>query len=166
MAQTIKYESTKISAVQSAGEIATLVHRYGGTRFEQRWDPHTGELFGIRFAIQVEEQGEVPVRLTARTETIEEILRDARGPRSSTTDAEIRAKAQRIAWRQLKDFVEQALLAVETGLFDLAAAFMAHVEVWDEEHDETVTMAELVSRRASLQPGDRGIRLLTRGEAT
>ena len=68
-----------------------------------------------------------------------------------------------IAWRQLKDFVEQALLAVETGLFDIAGAFMASVEVWDDESGEVVTMAELVARRMSLQPGSGALRLLPKG---
>ena len=71
--------------------------------------------------------------------------------------------AYRIAWRQLRDFVEQALLAVETGLFDIAGAFMAGVEVWDDRTDEVVTMAELVARRMSLQPGSGALRLLPKG---
>jgi len=163
MAQAIKYESTTVAAIDSASNIAGLVMRYGGTRFEQRWDPFTGEITGIRFAIRTDE-GEVPIRLEAQTDTIVEILK-GKVKRSKKTEADFRAQAQRIAWRQLKDFVEQALLAVETGLFNLASAFMAGVEVYDEEADETVTMAELVARRASLVADDRGIRLLTSGSA-
>lgn len=163
MAQAIKYQDTKVQAIDSASKIAGIVMRYGGTRFEQRWDPETGELVGLRFAIRTDE-GDVPVRLAAQTDSVVDILKSHAGPRSRKTDSDYRAQAQRIAWRQLKDFIEQALLAVETGLFNLVSAFMAHVEVWDDEHDETVTVAELMGRRGQLMGDDRGMRLLTRGK--
>ena len=37
------------------------------------------------------------------------------------------------------------------------------VEVWDDRTDEVVTMAELVARRMSLQPGSGALRLLPKG---
>ena len=48
-------------------------------------------------------------------------------------------------------------------IFDIAGAFVANVEVWDNESDEVVTMAELVARRMSLQPGSGALRLLPKG---
>lgn len=160
--QAIKYETTTVGAAQSAGEIADLVRRYGGTRFEMRWGTF-GELTGVRFAIRDQELGEVPVRLEAATEKIRDILQRSRPFTNRTRgtkqqyEVEIREQAYRIAWRQLKDFVEQALLAVETGLFPVGAAFMASIEIWDEAAGETVTMGEFVGRRAALAPGDRGL---------
>jgi len=139
--------------------------KYGATRFETRWDPETRRLLGLRFAIIQEPWGELPVRLQAQTENILEILRSHQGPRSRKTDRDLLDHAERIAWRQLKDVVEQLLLAVETGLWSLAQAFMAHVEVWDEEARETVTMSQLLATRAELLPGEKGIRLLPAGEA-
>lgn len=128
-------------------------------------------LTGVRFALRVPDLGEVPVRLTAASETISGILLTNQpwSQRSRSTREEharlIEAQAHRIAWRQLRDFVEQALLAVETGLFPIGSAFMAHMEVWDEQREETVTMAELVASRAHLGAAERGILLLPRGKA-
>ncbi len=167
MSQAIKYESTTVEPEQSAAEIMQLVRAYGGTRFEMMWGNHG--LRGVRFAIQTE-HGEVPVRLEARVERVAEIIREKKpySPQMRRTEEQYRAwveqkLAYRIAWRQLRDFVEQSLLAVETGLFDIAGAFMANVEVWDDESDEVVTMAELVARRMSLQPGSGALRLLPKG---
>ena len=167
MSQAIKYESTTVEPEQSAAEIMQLVRKYGGTRFEMAWGDHG--LRGVRFAIQTE-HGEVPVRLEARVERVAEIIREKKpySPQMRRTEEQYRAwveqeLAYRIAWRQLRDFVEQSLLAVETGLFDIAGAFMANVEVWDDESDEVVTMAELVARRMSLQPGSGALRLLPKG---
>lgn len=155
--QAIKYQSTTIDPWKSAAEIAALVRKYGGTRFEQQWGER-GEMLGIRFGIRDERMGEVPVILRAQTERIEEILRGA-VPRTWLKQ-EIREQAQRIAWRQLKDFVEQALLAVETGLFPLAAAFMAHIEVEDEETGAPIALIEAFATRGRLGSRGHGVRLL------
>ena len=167
MSQAIKYESTTIEPEQTATEIMQLVRKYGGVRFEMVWGERG--LRGVRFAIQTE-HGEVPVRLEARVERVAEIIRQKkpysyrikrnRFEYDKWVEEEL---AYRIAWRQLRDFVEQSLLAVETGLFDLAGVFMGSVEVWDNETDEVVTMAELVARRMSLQPGSGALRLLPKG---
>lgn len=168
--QAIKYQTTAVEASKSAAEIAELVRRYGGSRFEQRWG-ESGDLEGIRFAIRTPDLGEVPVTLRAQTERIGEIILEAHPYTSRTRGTQqehaekIRAQAYRIAWRQLKDFVEQALLAVETGLFPIGAAFMAHIEVWDDVQAETVTMSEYLARRAVIEPGGSGLRLLSAGEA-
>lgn len=164
-AQPIKYASTTVDPSKSAGEIMELVRRYGGTRFESRWT--NGILTGVRFAIAAEGIGEVPVRLDAQVDRIVEILVKAKrkqprfryGAFSEGMMQPIREQAYRIAWRQLKDFVEQALLAVETGLFPIGAAFMAHMEVWDQAADETITMSEFLLRRG-VSGDERGIRLL------
>ena len=170
MSQAIKYESTTVEPEQSAAEIMRLVRAYGGTRFEMIWGDHG--LQGVRFTIQTP-QGQVSVRLEARVERVAEIIRQKKpySSRMKRTQKQYRAwideeLAYWIAWRQLRDFVEQALLAVETGLFDIAGAFMANVEVWDDDSDTVVTMAELVARRMSLQPGSGALRLLPKEAET
>lgn len=168
--QAIKYQTTTIDAAKSASEIGALVQKYGGSRFEMRWGTF-GNLTGIRFAIRAEGIGEVPVRLEAQTERIEEILTKARKGqnrywRPSEADLQkIREQAHRIAWRQLRDFVEQALLAVETGLFNIGAAFMAHIEVHDDARGDRVTMSEFLLRRATMQSEGDALRIMPAGEA-
>lgn len=157
--QPIKYASTTVAPTKSAGEIQDLVRRYGGTRCEVRWDG-AGRVYGVRFAIRHERFGEIPVRLTAKTDRIFEILQKQRRSVYDRRKKEAvdRDQAYRIAWRQLKDFVEQALLAVETGLFPLHEAFMAAVETEDPETGESVTWGELLERHGA--GGPQGLRLL------
>ncbi len=159
MAQSIKYESTKIDPTQSASEVAQLVQRYGASRFELRWNERM-ELEGIRFALRVAEIGEVPIRVEARSEKIVRVLQRAH---PSWTSTQVREQALRIAWRHLRDLSEQLLLAVELGLKDVGAAFMDGVEVYDDVADETVTIAEYLNRRARLGAGEGGLRFLPAG---
>lgn len=154
--QAIKYESTTIDPGKSAGELAQLVQKYGGSRFEMQWGAD-GLLTGIRFALRHPKLGEVPVRLVARTERINEIM--AKTDKWRWKKDARQMQAYRIAWRQLKDFIEQQLLAVETGLFPVHEVFMAQIETRDSETGEMVTMGELLDRHAALAPGG-GIRLL------
>ena len=163
MAQAIKYQSTTIVPSLTATQIAELVRQYGGTRFEIKWD-REGELEGIRFSIRSSGVGELPVILTAPINTILDILEAAEGPRSTKTRRDLEPLARRIAWRHMKDLSEQLLLSVHLGLQTLASAFMASIEVWDEEKQETVPMAEMFARKAQLAPGEQGVRFLTRGK--
>lgn len=168
MSQAIKYESTSIEPNQSAGEIAGLVAKYGGTRFEMRWGDY-GELTGVRFAIRHARMDEVPVRLTAAIDNVAAIIMDRRPYTSRTRgtrqewERKCRETAARVAWRQLRDFVEQSLLAVETGLFPLHEVFMAQVETRDPETGEVVTVGELFDRHAALAPTADGSILLIGG---
>lgn len=163
MSQSIKYESTTIDPTQSAAEIAALVQKYGGSRFEMMWDEFA-RLVGIRFAIRHERLGEVPVRLMAQIENVTAYVLAAKPwnrrmrRRAEQYKADVRAQAYRIAWRQLRDFVEQSLLAVETGLFPLHEAFMAQIETPDPATGESITVGELFERHAVLESS--GLRLL------
>lgn len=162
--QAIKYEATTIDPGKSAAELAQLVQRYGGSRFEMQWGDD-GLLTGIRFALRHPKLGEVPVRLAARTDRIAEILAKAkpykwemRSTREEHAAAQ-KMQAYRIAWRQLRDFIEQQLLAVETGLFPVHEVFMAQIETRDPVSGDLVTMGELLERHAAISPGG-GLRLL------
>ena len=160
--QAIKYQSTKVAAEKSVGEVASLIRGYGGSRFEQLWG-EDGSVLGVRFAIRHPDVGELPVSLMLKTGEIERILWDAGYVKSYGTDrpALIREQAERIAWRHEKDLIEQLLLSVRLGTRTLQGAFMAEIETWDAAAQETVTLEELFARRAELTPGGRGVELAT-----
>lgn len=159
MPQPIKYAETTVPAVKSAQEIETLAARYGASRFEKLWD-EGGNLYAIRFALRAEPWGEVPVLVEARTEAVLAILLKAkpwnwrRGPQGRAAyEAKLREQSYRIAWRQLRDFVEQALLAVETGLLSPTDAFMWGLEMRDPETGGRTTAGRMFQRAAALAPG-------------
>lgn len=158
MAQKIKYQTTTIDATQSANEIGVLVGKYGARQFSLHWDEE-GELRGVSFVLVDQRYGGiVPIRLGARTDSIYEILTASRS--YSFDEKKVAQQANRIAWRQLRDLVEQLLLAAKTGLFSIVEAFMAHVVIETAEGAET--MGEYFART---QPelGSQGLRLLKAG---
>ena len=129
--QTIKYARTTVEPDQSAQEITALCRRYSNAkRVEMIWGDD-GTLTSIRFTMSTPE-GEVPVLLRAASETIYRILVKRRSPRATKSLAEVRKQAERIAWRHLKDWTEQTLLAAYLGIHKTATiAFMAHLETRD-----------------------------------
>ena len=163
--QVIKYRDTKVDAERTVAELGALIKRYGGSRFEQSWEPD-GCVGGVRFAVRHETLGELPVSLTARTEQIRRIMLDAGLWKSySPADRErkITVQSERVAWRHIKDTTEQLLLAVQLGLRTLPEAFMADVELYDRERGELVRMGEYLERRASAGPD--GLELTTTAAA-
>lgn len=160
MAQTIKYQSTAIEASKTIAELSELIRKYGGSRFEQIWSDD-GRVSGVRFAIRHPDVGELPVVLTQRTGEIERLLREAGYKKTAPPEAVIE-QAERIAWRHTKDLAEQLLLSVSLGQRSLAAAFMADIEAWDDQEQETVTLAELFARRAEISSASRGVELTGR----
>lgn len=159
--QAVKYQETTVEAFKSVSEIADLIRRYGGTRFEQVWG-EDGRILAVRFAMRHPEIGEVPVALTVKTTQVKRILLESSYLKSYSPEQRrerIQRQAERIAWRHTKDLTEQLLLSVELGLRSLPAAFLADLEAYDEIAGETVTMGELIERRAALSASGRGVEL-------
>lgn len=150
MPNAIKYQDTKVPVEQTLSELAGLVKRYGGARFEQGWTPE-GRVSEVRFAIRHDTLSELPVRLPARTGRVQAILYEAGLWRSyprQEREEKIAAQAERISWRHVKDLTEQLLLAVSLDIRSLAEAFLADVEIVDPELGEPVRMAEYLEQRA------------------
>lgn len=160
----IKYQDTDVDVERTVAELAALIKRYGGSRFEQQWRKDGG-VGGVRLAVRRESLSELPVSLAAKTAEIERTMRDAGLWKSYTPEAraqKLETQAHRIAWRHLKDLSEQLLLAVSLGLKTLPEAFLADVEVYDRQRGELVRMAEFLERRAS--SGPEGLELLAAEE--
>lgn len=167
MPQAIKYESTTIAPQRSAEHIRELIESYGARRFTLSY-ASDGRIEGVEFWLVDPDLGPskpVPIRLLAKTERIFDILKRAALERQrnrytrkpwSEMEREIREKSDRIAWRQLNDFIEQALLAAKTGLFSTGSAFMAHV-LLDTAEGQT-TLGEYFARHVS-EVSDVGVRI-------
>lgn len=167
MAQKIKYQDTTVDPMASAAQIAALISRYGARSFGQHY-AEDGSLSGVHFVLRVQDAGDLPVMLRAPSQTIEAILWGGKipAPAASWDKAgqakriKVHEQALRIAWRHLKDYIEQSLLAVQTGLFPVGAAFMAHMEGWDSESGQTRPFYEIAAARLRLSGNGRGVVLL------
>ena len=140
--QVIKYQTTDISPDRSAREIQKLCQKYGATSFQLGW--REGKLASIRFTIPTPGGEELPVLLKAQTDTIYKILRDDRtGYVGYELEKKLKVQAERIAWRHLKGYTEQSLLAAHIGLKSKLAVFMADLETQDG-----ITLAENLLKEA------------------
>lgn len=140
--QVVKYESTTVPVERTLSELVTILRRYGCRSFAQQWDEE-GRTTGIRFVMEVDGKP-LPVRMNARDGEIQSrLLARPKYRRDPIARAD---QAERIAWRHLKDFMEQVLVAVDLGLSELGEALMAHVVVLDEDGYETTAGQEFAKR--------------------
>ena len=125
--QVIKYENTKVPTDQSVHQIMQLCRKYGATRFEMLWDS-SGRTRGVRFSLNPDGNLEIPVRLEVPYDRIAEILIENRRPSAKTPRPKVYALAEKIAWRHMKDLIEQTLLSVHLGLTTPVKGFLQHME--------------------------------------
>lgn len=120
--QPIKYWETKVTAAKSASEVLDLLVRYKAERTTIEWDG-AGNPLAVAFAIRDAQAGVIPVRLVARTADVKAALRKM-GKYPKDED-----HVRRIAWRHLRDLIEQQLLSVHLGMSSLVETFFANVQV-------------------------------------
>lgn len=166
MPEAIKYETTTIPARRTAGEIMELLAEYGARHVSLEYDSE-GEPAAVSFAIHDPKLGQlVPVHLRARTEAVARRLLEVRPWNSRRRAAiraeyerEIRAQAHRIVWRHLKDLIEQQLLAVRIGQYELTDVFMHGLMLQDGS-----TVGERFREHADRLLGTGLMQLLPGGE--
>lgn len=122
-------ETTGIEPSRSAAEITQALMIAGARSIAGRYED--GTIVGMSFTLMVEKQ-EVPFSLPVRVESLYvKFLKDAKRSqqwRGSTEQiTKLRAKAERIAWRQLFRWVEAQLAMIETGMAQSAEVFMPYI---------------------------------------
>lgn len=119
-----KFYTTKVEAAKTAQEIGEIVREHGARRYQVKFDGD-GKVTGVAFGLIVERIGfEVPVKLTAQTEALSTRLR---GHYPSWDAQRADEQALRVAWRQLKAYVEICMEMVENGVKPFHEVFMADV---------------------------------------
>jgi hypothetical protein len=161
----MKYRSTTVSPHKSISEIEKLIVKYGARSFTKDLDG--SRVTSVRFTLDAEAWGvpDLPVVLDVPVETILDRLWDSYSEawqRQNDRD-DYREQAERIAWRQIKDLIEQILLAAETGIASPVVMLFGMVEVTDPVTDERSTVAKLFQQQGLLTPAAGGRLLLGRG---
>lgn len=129
--QPIKYWSTDVAPARSASQLLDLLVQYGAERTSVEWDSNR-QPTAIAFAIRDPKHGLIPVRIAARIDDVIEAVRKMKGVRID------REKARRIAWRHLKDLVEQQLVSVSLGMNTLTETFFANVQIGAGSGEQTL----------------------------
>lgn len=127
MSDFIASLATDVPVARSIQQIYGLIGRFNAREFTILHDVTTHRPNGIAFTIadpHLASTSIIPVRVDAPTEQLIKILRRER-PRWELRAIE--AQAERIAWRQVHDYIRSSLIAVQWGLLSLGEAFLASV---------------------------------------
>lgn len=143
-AQSIYMESTSVPVSRTVAEIVELLQRTPGVvEITQRMSP---DGLRVQFGIEANDQ-----LLTF------ELRPDVRGiqrcyarfhPNANDLD---RGRAERIAWRQIGEWVKVEIALIEAGQRDLVTAFLPHLLIWKD--GRRLTMAqEFIEQRLLTAP--------------
>lgn len=123
---TLFMESTEIAPEKSIAEIEACLAKYGATAILK--DYEKGEIEALSFRIKVGTQ-EVPFRLPCRWKAIEEIFHKRADRYASEREVESRkAKARRVAWRQILRWVQAQMALVETSMVKVEEVFLPYIQ--------------------------------------
>lgn len=128
----VKARKTKIPAARSQANLEQILRRYGASGFGVSTDYESGV---VRVFFRVPDlpgaAAAVPVRLEVDVNRVlAAMYGELTGAQHWTENA--RAQGERVAWRQLVDWVDAALSAASAGLQPVSEAFLAHTLVKDE----------------------------------
>jgi hypothetical protein len=120
-------ETTKIAAEKTAQEIGDLLRQAGAKAVMIEYsEKHIADLF---FRIDTK-KGERSYRLPARVTPVFMYLQKARAPRNRGRNEEYDLEqAERVAWRQIKKWVEAQLALIEVGMVDVGEIFFPYMQV-------------------------------------
>lgn len=114
--------STTVPAIKSIGEIQGILVTHGAKAIMMTFDDNK-EAQGLSF-IFATQFGDVPFRLPANIEKVEEVLNNQR-VRTSVS----REMASRVAWRILKDWVRAQVAILETEMVTIDQIFLPYMDV-------------------------------------
>lgn len=124
---TLFMESTEISPEKSISEIELCLAKYGATAILKEYEK--GEIEAVNFRIKVGSQ-EIPFRLPCRWKVIEQMFHDRADKYASESQVTSRkAKARRVAWRQILRWVQAQMALVETSMVKVEEVFLPYAQV-------------------------------------
>lgn len=122
--------TTSVSPEKTLAQIIGCLVRTGARQISQEYNGE-GRLVGIRFALEVLPHNIQCFSLPAKTDPVFKALwKHVKRPRKNT-ESEMKAKAERIAWRQLYRWTEAQLAMVEIGMVEAAEVFLPYMESRD-----------------------------------
>lgn len=121
----LKNYTSSVPAEHSIAFIEAKLVRHGATNIMKTYADK--KLTGIAFILPMKNGRNVPIRLPARVDRVEKILRaDVRRPSASTYER-IAAQAQRTAWKILADWVDAQTAMISLEQVEPLEIFLAFV---------------------------------------
>ena len=128
---TLYLETTEVAPERSAADIICLLVRGGAREVAMSYDGRQ-KVTGLRFTIQVGPH-QLLFALPARTGPVYDYLHRQVKGRGSWYDSQdqvskLRAKAERIAWRQMLRWIQAQLAMIETGMVQTHEVFLPYLQ--------------------------------------
>jgi hypothetical protein len=128
----IKNYTSQVPATRSVQRIEDLLVKHGSKNILKLYDQQ--KLTGIAFIISIDGR-DIPFRLPARVDRVEQRLRKSiKRPRSGTMN-KISDQATRTAWRLLSDWVEVQISLIELDQAELIEVFLPYM--YDPSKEQT-----------------------------
>jgi hypothetical protein len=126
--KTLYMSTTQIAPQKTASEITGVLSRAPGIKQIQQEFNGQGKVVAIHFGIEISPEIRRAYRLPINTRPVFEILK-SKSRRSK--DADIRAQAERTAWRLVLRWVQAQLAMIQTGMVSTPEAFYPYMLVRD-----------------------------------
>jgi hypothetical protein len=110
--------TTKVDAPVTIAEITLKLVKHGARKILQEYEPD-GRIHAISFTVMTP-AGERGIRMPAKAEAVLKVL----------TRQKVKAdinQAERVAWRDIKDWVEAQLALLETEMVSMEEAFFPYL---------------------------------------
>jgi hypothetical protein len=125
----IYMESTEISPAQSASEVCMALVQAGARSVTMTYGVG-GKVDGLKWTMMIGAK-EIAFIMPARIEPVYTLLRKRFGGAwDSAAEARMKAKAERVAWRQLLRWVLAQVAMIEVGMVSGAEPFAPYIE-WE-----------------------------------
>jgi len=124
--RTLFMETTEVPAERTAADISSVLIQSGASQIAT--DYEQGKITGLRWSMRVCGR-DLLFAMPARVEPIYEILRKRRsGPMFDADKEKLRAKAARVAWRQLLRWTQAQMAMIECGMAEPSEVFLPYLQ--------------------------------------
>lgn len=111
----IKNYTTKVSVLQTVGEIQVILATHGARKVMMDYDP-AGNVIAVTFGLEGVDEKIYGFRLEAKAHGVAAVM-EREGKKCDP------AQAERIAWRNIKDWIAAQVALVETEQASMAEVF-------------------------------------------
>lgn len=139
-------ENTEIAPERTAAEIVQVLVTAGANQINTEYD--AGKIVGLRWIMRIA-GNDALFAMPARVEPVFKLLRRRRtGYFSRQDETNLRAKATRVAWRQLLRWTQAQMAMIECGMAEAGEVFFPYLQspsgqsVYDMFKDNGVKMLE------------------------
>lgn len=119
--------STKIDSTKTAGEIMQLLSKFNATQILTLYNG--GEITGLSFIVDKNGK-ELPFKLPIRWQPVLEAMKNDRQTPNNLCNPE---QAKRVAWRQIKRWIEAQLALLGVGMVCIEEIFMPYLITGKDE---------------------------------